>query len=557
MRELSGIGVSPGVAMGPVVRVAPPPTAIADHSAPEDADSAIASVIAAFDRVADGLDERTARATGNAVKVLQATAMMSRDPGLRDAVGVKIREGYGPTRAVEAAIGDFCAMFESLGGYMAQRVTDLHDVRNRTIARLRGLPEPGVPFLREPSVLSAEDLSPSETALLDPALCRGIVTWAGGPTSHTAILASQLGIPAIVQVSGMDSVEEGTMVAFDGGVGEVLVDPDQEALDQLAARAKRRETALGSGTGAGATKDGHPVALLANIGTAADAQAASTADVEGVGLFRTEFLFMGRSEPPSIEEQVEAYRAVFDAFSGRRVVVRTLDAGSDKPLDFVHLGDEENPALGKRGIRLNRVAESLMSQQIEALSVAAEGSSADVRVMAPMVAVVDEAEWFAGLVHGAGITSAGVMVEVPSAALRAKDITEVVDFVSIGTNDLSQYTMAADRLEGPLADLLSPWQPAVLDLIHATCEGAEINGAPVGVCGEAAGDPLLALVLVGLGVSSLSMAPTKVPAVRAALALHDFAACQKIAAAALAAKTAALARASVIEQAHPSMVDII
>ena len=248
-----------------------------------------------------------------------------------------------------------------------------------------------------------------------------------------------------------------------------------------------------------------------------------------MGLFRTEFVYLSATKAPTVEEQTQIYRDVFAPFEGRRVVVRTLDAGADKPLKFADLGPEENPALGRRGLRLSAERPDLLDAQLEALAIAARETGADVRVMAPMVATAEEAAWFARRVRENGLPKAGVMIEVPGAALRARDVLGEVDFGSLGTNDLAQYTMAADRMQGALSDLLDPWQPAVLDVVGLACEGAKSVDRPIGVCGESAGDPLLALVLVGLGVTSLSMAPSKVPVVRLALSLHSVAECQRLA----------------------------
>ncbi|MEP7017322.1 MAG: putative PEP-binding protein, partial [Actinomycetota bacterium] len=349
----------------------------------------------------------------------------------------------------------------------------------------------------------------------------------------------------------------GTVLAVDGSTGEVFVDPDPATQTELVERSARRARALGTTSGPGATSDGHPVALLANIGTAEDAERAGTLDVEGVGLFRTEFLFLDRDTAPSLEEQVAVYTRVFEAFGSRRVVVRTLDAGADKPLTFANLGPEENPALGRRGLRLSAERPDLMDTQLSALAIAARATNADARVMAPMVATAEEAAWFARRVRENGLPSVGVMIEVPAAALRARHVLEEVDFASIGTNDLGQYTMAADRMQGELSTLLDPWQPAVLDLVAAACDGGRDTGTPIGVCGEAAADPLLALVLAGLGVSSLSMAPTRVPAVRAALSVHDQRTCSAMAAAARAAKSPQDARAAVLALADPLLADLL
>jgi phosphotransferase system enzyme I (PtsI) len=554
---LHGIGVSPGTATGPAVVVAPPALAPADEPAATDPATAQEQVSAALEAVASGLEQRAARSQPAAQAVLGATAMMARDPGLATEVKAQLDKGLGPTRALAAAVETYCAMFESMGGYMAERVADLRDVRDRATARLLGLPEPGVPDLAEPCVLVAHDLAPAETATLPPELVLGIVTEAGGPTSHTAILAAQLGIPAVVRALGVLHVEAGTVLALDGGSGEVLIAPTEEDGARLAERAARRNAALAHATGPGRTRDGHGIPLLANIGTPDDARRAAATEAEGVGLFRTEFLFLDRDAAPTLEEQTATYREVFEAFGERRVVVRTLDAGADKPLAFADLGPEENPALGRRGLRLSQARTDLLDTQLSALAAAAQATGADVRVMAPMVATVDEAQWFAERVRGAGLPKVGVMVEVPAAALRAAQVLAQLDFASIGTNDLGQYAMAADRMQGELARLLDPWQPALLDLVAAACDGGRSAGAPVGVCGEAAGDPLLALVLVGLGVASLSMSTGRLAAVRASLAAHDLGRCQEMAAAARAEATASATRDAVLALADPVVTDLL
>ncbi len=552
-----GIGVSAGTAVGPLVVVRPAPTAPADEPGTTDAAAAAALVHGVLEDVAAGLEERAKSAGEHARPILEAGAMMARDPGLAMGIDTQLQAGKGPTNAVSAAAEEYCAMFESLGGYMAERVTDLRDVRDRAVARLLGQPEPGVPTLAEPSILAAHDLAPAETATLTTETCLGIVTEAGGPTSHTAILASQLGIPAVVQAVGIMDVPAGTMVAIDGGVGEITVNPTAEETSLLEERKRRRAAALAGGTGNGATKDGYPVALLANIGTADDARKAAEQAVEGVGLFRTEFLFLDRDSMPTVAEQTATYTEVFQAFGDRRVVVRTLDAGADKPLKFADLGPEENPALGRRGIRLGMIRTDVMDAQLQALAAAYQATGADVRVMAPMIATQAEAMWFAERVRALGLPKVGVMIEVPAAAIRSRGILYHVDFASLGTNDLQQYTMAADRMQGELAELLNPWEPALLDVIALACDGGSAMGKPIGVCGEAGGDPAMALVLAGLGVSSLSMAPNKVPAVRTSLGLHTISQCQQMAAAARAATTAAEAKSAVMAMADPVLADLL
>jgi len=372
-----------------------------------------------------------------------------------------------------------------------------------------------------------------------------IITERGGPTSHTAILAKSLGIPAVVACEAAVDLKDGQTVLVDGVDGRVTADPDAQTVRQGLAAQEAQLAAAKSVSGPGRTADGHTVQLLVNIGGDKDLATASAADSEGVGLFRTEFLFLDRDSAPTREEQRAVYTRVFEAFTGRKVVVRTLDAGADKPLPFVTMPDEPNPALGVRGLRTSRQHPELLEAQLAAIADAAKGIDTLVWVMAPMVATPAEAENFAALAHGFGLSVAGVMVEVPAAAIRARHVVAGCDFLSLGTNDLSQYTYAADRMAGALADLLDAWQPALLELVRMAAEAGYNAGKPVGVCGEAASDPLLALVLVGLGVTSLSMAPVSVPAVRAALAQRTIAECKGLADLAVAAVDGRSAREAV------------
>src|SRR5215211_947076 len=491
--SLSGIGVSPGVAAGPVAQMAPPPVVPTDAAPSGDPEAENQAAMAAMKAVATSLEERAARAPGEAASVL----------------------------------------------------ADLDDLRNRTIATLLGVPMPGVPDPGHPFVLVALDLAPADTATLDADRVRAIITEGGGPTSHTAILAKSLGIPAVVTCHGATAIPEGETVLVDGTEGRVGVAPDEAAVQEALDAEEAKLAALRSLSGPGRTSDGHAVQLLVNIAGDKDLAPASAADSEGVGLFRTEFLFLDRPNAPAREEQQEVYQRVFDAFAGRKVVVRTLDAGADKPLEFVTVPDEPNPALGVRGLRTSRRHPELLEEQLTAVANAAAASEAQVWVMAPMVSTTAEAAAFAEQVRGHGLSSGGVMVEVPAAAIRAKHVAAACDFMSIGTNDLSQYTYAADRMAGELADLLDPWQPALLDLVRVTAEAGKALGKPVGVCGEAASDPLLALVYVGFGITSLSMAPVSIPPVRAALAAHSLAECRGLATVALDAEDGRAARAAV------------
>ncbi|WP_218779937.1 phosphoenolpyruvate--protein phosphotransferase [Cellulomonas iranensis] len=553
---LRGVGVGRRAVVGPVAQVRPAPDVAPDAPLLVDGVPATPAhvrtvVERAFADVAAGLRAQAEGAAGTVRDVLAATAQMADDAALRGQVLTRVDGGEPPVAAIDSVVDAFAAMFEQAGGYLAERVTDLRSVRDRVVARVVGLPEPGVPHLAQPSVVVARDLAPADTAALDLTQVLAIVTELGGPTGHTAIIAGQLGLPCVVRVDGATALADGTVVAVDAAAGTVTPDPD-DAVHDAFERRRAADAALAQDAGPGATADGHAVALLANIGTAADAQRVG-AGAEGVGLFRTEVLFLERTQAPTVDEQTDAYAAALRAVDGRKVVVRTLDAGADKPLAFATQPDEENPALGVRGYRLVRSHAELLDTQLAALARAQEATGSTPWVMAPMIATPDEARDFAARARAAGVATVGVMVEVPAAALRARDLLAEVDFVSIGTNDLAQYTMATDRLRGELADLLDVWQPAVLDLVATTARAGLEAGKPVGVCGESAADPLMALVLVGLGVTSLSMAAGALPAVRYAVRHHTRATCEAIAGAVLRARTAADARAAALALVDPDV----
>ncbi|WP_199440576.1 phosphoenolpyruvate--protein phosphotransferase [Umezawaea beigongshangensis] len=532
--RLSGVGVSSGRASGPVVRVAEAPGEPPSTPPPADPAAEAARVRPAARAVADALTARAAAVSGDARSVLETTAAMATDPALLSQAETLVTGSSLPApRAVWQAAEGFITALTAAGGYMAERARDVADVRDRVIAELLGTAAPGVPALSTPSVLVARDLAPADTAGLDPELVLALVTEEGGPTSHTAILARSLGIPAVVAVRGV-LASDADALAVDGDTGEVTASDG---------------TVLAAGTGpaiswngVGVLKDGHRVKVLANVGSPADAKAAAAAGAEGVGLFRTEFCYLSATEEPSESEQRAAYAAVLAPFAGKPVVVRTLDAGADKPLAFLEPEAEPNPALGVRGLRVAFDRPELIDRQLAAIAAAAVDTGAEVSVMAPMVATAEEAAWFVARARAAGIARAGVMIEIPAAALAAREILAEVDFVSLGTNDLAQYLFAADRQLGAVAALNDPWQPALLRLIGLVGEAATATGTPLGVCGEAAADPLLATVLTGLGATSLSMNPSALTAVGARLATSSLDVCQLAARGALAAATPAAAR---------------
>ncbi|MBB5806753.1 phosphotransferase system enzyme I (PtsI) [Saccharothrix ecbatanensis] len=525
--RLSGVGVSSGRASGPVVRVAEPlgePPAV---PAPADLAAEADRIRPAADAVVARLHARAANASGDAKDVLETTAAMAADPALlSQAEKLVTSESLPAARAVHQAAAGFISALEAAGGYMAERARDVRDVRDRLVAELLGVAAPGVPSLTSPSVLVARDLAPADTAGLDPAKVLALVTEEGGPTSHTAILARSLGIPAVVACRGVLDLEASALFV-DGDTGVVDVSDGTVRAAHVAGRA--------SWNGVGVLRDGYRVKVLGNVGSPADAVAAAAGGAEGVGLFRTEFCFLSASSEPSVDAQRMAYAAVLAPFAGKPVVVRTLDAGADKPLAFLSPEPEPNPALGVRGLRVAFDRPDVLERQLEAIALAGAETEAEVSVMAPMVATAAEAAWFVERARAAGIRRAGVMIEIPAAALVAREILDVVDFVSIGTNDLAQYVFAADRQVGAVAALNDPWQPALLRLIKLVGDAGTALGKPVGVCGEAAADPLLACVLTGLGVTSLSMNHTALASVGAKLASTSFDLCQLAAAGALAA----------------------
>lgn len=552
MQTFPGVGVSPGRIIGTVRQMPKPisePPAGEQLATGTSAEEATAGLKAAAAAVHDELKARAETASGDGKAVLEATALMAKDTMLLKNAAKLIARGTSAQRAIWEAGASVSEMLHNLGGYMAERATDVLDVRARIVAELRGVPAPGIPSASTPFILVAEDLAPADTATLDPEKVLALVTAGGGPQSHTAIIARSLGLPAVVAAAGVDELADGTEVFVDGAAGSISVDPDDSQRAAAAAWATNASL-LAVFDGNGTTADGHLVPLLANVGGGKDAVAAAGLNAQGVGLFRTEFCFLERDTEPTVEEQAAAYKSVFDAFPGKKVVLRTLDAGADKPLPFLTDATEPNPALGVRGYRTDFTTPGVLERQLQAIALAEKDSEADVWVMAPMISTAEEAAHFASMCAAAGITNPGVMVEVPSAALTAEAILREVGFASLGTNDLTQYAMAADRQLGPLANLNTPWQPAVLRLVGLTVEGsrAEGNNKPVGVCGEAAADPALAVVLTGLGVNTLSMTARSLAAVAAVLKTVTLAETQQLAKLALSAPSATEARAWVREK---------
>ncbi|GHD47485.1 phosphoenolpyruvate--protein phosphotransferase [Mycetocola manganoxydans] len=545
-RTIAGTGIGQGVAVGVVARMSDPLPEPADtpstRSQAEESERARVSLGV----VARELEARGQSAGGAAKDVLEAQAMMAEDPMLSDAIDEALAAGKTAERAVFEAFASFRDQLVAMGGYLGERAADLDDVSQRVIADLGGVAAPGVPNPEHPFILVARDLAPADTAMLDLDKVLGLITSDGGPTSHTAILAREKSIVAVVGAADATGLAEGTRVVLDAAAGIVIADPSDEQVADAERRIAERKAAAVAPVTPGALADGTAIPLLANLGSSAGAQAAADAGAEGVGLFRTEFLFLDAGgSAPTVEQQKEHYIRLLEAFGGKKVVVRVLDAGADKPLQFLNDAHEENPALGLRGLRALRASEDILREQLTALAEADAATDAELWVMAPMVSTVEETRYFVALAREFGIKTAGVMVEVPSLALLADKVAAESDFASIGTNDLTQYTLAADRMLGSVAAFQDPWHPAVLRLVGEVGAAGAAAGKPVGICGEAAADPLLAVVLVGLGATSLSMSTPALVDVRASLLTFTLDEARHLAGIALAADGAAESRAAV------------
>ncbi|MFC2744893.1 MAG: putative PEP-binding protein, partial [Rothia dentocariosa] len=392
MTTYKGVGVYAGRVIGPVLQMPEPiqePKAglRLDGESPEEAGQRIqdASV-----RVKEDLLARAENAGRDGKAVLKSTSQMATDRALiKSAVKLVETQQMAPERAIWEAATSFADQMAALGGYMAERVTDIHDVRARIVAELTGQQAPGIPFAEEPFVLAAVDLAPADTATLDPKNVIALITSDGGPQAHTAILARGLGLPAIVAAKGVTDIPDGTEVYVDSNAGIVNTEPTDE--DREAAEKYANRKPIADFDGKGVLADGTRVPLYANVGDGKSAEKAASLNAEGVGLLRTEFGFLGHDAEPSIEVQAATYKSVFDAFPGKHIVVRTLDAGADKPLPFLNVNPEENPALGVRGFRTDWTVPGVLTRQLEAIKQASEDSDADIWVMAPMISTTSEA----------------------------------------------------------------------------------------------------------------------------------------------------------------------
>ncbi len=554
-RTLHGRAAAPGIAIGPVVIVRLEAPSASPAGPPDVELARLATALAAADVATAQLEARlTAAGKVEEAEIFTAHRMLLADPGLRDRAAELITAaGRSAGAAIGAAAEEQAVELLALGDeYLAARAADVRDVAAQVQRALSGAQSLGE-RIHAPSVVFAHDLGPSDLAGVPAERLLGFALAAGGLTAHTTILARALGVPAVVGVGEalLTATEDGLPVALDGGTGAVQIAPEPAVLAQLRAaqraQAAEREASRAEVNLPSVTRDGHQVLLMANASTPIEARAAHEWGAQGVGLLRTELLFLDRVDLPDEAEQLALYSAVAAELPGLPITVRTLDVGGDKHLPAFPLPKEDNPFLGWRGLRIGLSQPEILLPQLRALLRA--GADADVRIMLPMVSTLDELRRARALLEAAraelaaaGIAHAaepklGIMIEVPAAALNAEALAREADFFSIGTNDLTQYTLACDRTNSRVAELYQPLDPAVLRLISMTCAAAHRHGRHVAVCGELGGDPQATALLIGLGVDELSCAPTGLAHVRRAVRATELPAARRLAEAALECST--------------------
>ncbi|MEM9651575.1 MAG: phosphoenolpyruvate--protein phosphotransferase [Actinomycetota bacterium] len=549
---LQGVGAAPGVVVGPVLVIDLVEVVVPDLPDPDqafaDAAVAVQQDLAALAAQAKG------RGRDEAADVLTAQSQMAEDPMLTGAVSEKLHAGLSLNAAIVEASAELSAMLRNLDDpYLAARAADVEEVVDRVARNLAGVPARNV-VPGEPAVIISETLTAAETAQMDPEQVLGFVTETGGPTSHVVIIARSMGVPAVVGTGPVtEAVTTGETVAIDGRTGEVIVRPDDHRVDEFTKRSDAHRaavTAAEAWRGKSVAYDERPLTVAANVANQSDLDRAVAEGADGIGLLRTEFLFLDRPEPPSEDEQYEFYRRAAAAFDDP-VVIRTMDIGGDKPADYLTIPGEENPFLGVRGARLYRHHAEVFETQVRAiLRAAADG---DVWLMAPMVSTIEEivdlrswvnriAEQTAG---GLEPVPFGVMVEVPALALTVDAAAQHVDFLSIGSNDLTQYTLAADRTNEGLGHLQDAMHPSVVKLCELVAIGGKHAGISTSVCGLSAADPVAAAVYAAMGISKLSVSPSMVNQIKAAVAQLDPAGGARAVADAVAASSAVTARSAV------------
>ncbi len=534
MKHLAGIPASRGICIGPVFQFIRQELVVSEcriDDPQKEIERLDAAICTAKDQISRIYEKALTEASQADAEIFQAHKMILEDPELLSEVRKKILDGkcnaeFAMKETAQAFSDMMAAMKDE---YFAARATDIMDVGNRVLRILLGVAESPSANLKSPSVIVADDLTPSDTVLLDKSLVVGFCTARGSATSHTAILARGLGIPAVAGVG--DEVlhhNNNAQVILDGTNGEVILDPDEATVKDYQQRIQTahtiREASMKHAHEPAVTLDGRHLEVVSNIGNVEGARSSIENGAEGVGLLRTEFLYLERSSLPTEEEQFQAYKAILDVFDQLPVILRTLDVGGDKEIPYMGLAAESNSFLGQRALRLCLVRPDIFKPQLRAALRAGVGRN--LKIMFPMVATASEVRAARKVMDECVLElrqegqpfaeniEIGIMVEIPSAALVADQLAKEVDFFSIGTNDLSQYTMAADRTNPKVADLSNAFFPAVLRLIRDVISAAHQEGKWVGMCGELAGEPLAAPILLGLGLDEFSMSPPMVPVVK-------------------------------------------
>jgi phosphotransferase system enzyme I (PtsI) len=531
MKQVKGIGASRGIAIGKayIYTREVPNVDInkKDARSLEEKKKLLKKAVDKTKEEVQALYEKTKKSAKKEAEIFQAHLMFLDDPTIIDRIEKLMEQGFSVEASVKRAFDENADTMEKMKNpYFRARAKDIRDVSERLIKNILHRQKTDLSKLPYPAIVIAEDLTPSDTASLDKQHVLGFATEMGGVTSHTAILAEALGIPAVVGAKGiMHAVENGSMIILDGKDGRVIINPDKETIElyrekkELLQKEKKELEKIKFLNAV--TKTGKRIEISANIGKVEDADIALNEGAEGVGLFRTEFLFLDRTSPPTEEEQFIAYKAVLEKFKEKPVIIRTLDIGGDKQIPYLGLEKELNPFLGVRAVRLCLKRKDLFKTQLRAILRASKYGK--VRIMYPMIAVKEEIEEANKVLNEAKKElleqhipfdkniEVGIMVEIPSAALNAEELADYVDFFSIGTNDLTQYTFAADRTNENVSYLYKPMHPAMLKLIKMTVDASHEKGKWTGMCGEMAGDPAAIPKLVEMGIDELSMSAQKIP----------------------------------------------
>ena len=529
---LSGLGVGLSPAQGEVLVIEHSQLIPAWTKSTKTAEQETSELTGAIAFVANQLDELGAKAGGTSAEIFEALKALLEDDELLEVSKSNISEGWSAAASFGKAVDEFSELLKGDPTF-DERIADFQDLSKRVQARLAGITlELDLPATGR-IVLVGDDFSPADTAQFTDAVI-GVVTIKGGPTSHTAIICRSRNIAAVVSCPGASELATGDKVLVDPVGDRVIVSEDVSLATQAINFVPIGDKSL--------------IPVRANIGTLDDALSASKTLADGVGLFRTELLYLSATHEPSIDQQAKIYTEILQAAPAGPIVVRTIDAGSDKPVPFLNMPAEENPSLGVRGYRLIANHREFVEGQLKALEIAREQSGREVWVMAPMVSTLDEAKTFAQLAKSFGKYKVGIMIETPSMAILVDQLGGVLDFVSVGTNDLSQYLFAADRMNPSLGALLNHWQPALIQSLARIASDAKKAGISSGVCGESASDPAFAILLAGLGFDSVSVSRSQVNAVHDALSSLDLPAAQQVAKEVLLAKSAEQAKATALRE---------